>query len=573
MAKKIDLDTMKDNYIYLNSEDRKYLDAGLNDKILVQIIDTPTLIDTLVVTITDRTKKEQSFTKIDDIMVQIVKNLLNGTVVNNNTFIGFYHQNGQIMYAKIMGITDVNENSLANGLVYHDSKIAIYCEEDKALQINLSSINFEIVGVGGLEQQFIELTKKVFLTRIISPKLLKKLGIRHTKGVILYGPPGCGKTIIAKKIGELIGCKKQNVKVVNGPELLNKYVGESEKNIRECFEVAKNNPNELHLLIFDEFDAIATRRSGSENNNNDKVVAQLLTMMDGAEEISNIIVFALTNRIDIIDPAILRPGRFGVHLKIDLPDTTGRYQILVIHTSALLENKAFSSDVDLMKIAELTDSYTGAELENLVQMTVQDNMGNQIDFKNIVESAKKIDNIVITQKDFIRSIDKIIPMFKNNTKVVSDLLNKIKIKDFNESVSKEFINIVNRIKSRPFPSIICIGGLPKSGKTSLVCDIAINSSIDNIEYISAATIINMAERGKMEHLTEIFSRQIKSLIILDNVETIIEYVSEMIFNKNLLHVIKVLLSESKHHVIITTSYYKKLKQMTILDSVDYVVEL
>ena len=133
--------------------------------------------------------------------------------------------------------------------------------EKNKFEIKLISINFENIGVGGVQKEFIELVKSLFITRIIPEKLYKKLNIKHIKGAILYGAPGCGKTRLARQIGSLIGCK--NIRIINGPELLNKYVGESEKNVRECFESAKNKPNELHLLIFDEFDVIATKRTGS----------------------------------------------------------------------------------------------------------------------------------------------------------------------------------------------------------------------------------------------------------------------------------------------------------------------
>ena len=404
------------------------------------------------------------------------------------------------------------------------------------------------------------------MTRIIPEKIYKKLGIKHIKGAILYGPPGCGKTRIARQIGSLVGCK--NIRIINGPELLNKFVGESEKNIRECFDAAKKNPDEIHLLIFDEFDAIAGRRSNVDNGHTDKTVGQLLTMLDGVDEINNIIVFALTNRLDIIDPAILRPGRFGIHIKIGLPDQHGRYEILKIHSKQLIDNNLFKPDIDLMRIAEETDSFTGAELESLVQTTVQHVLGAQIDFNNIVESAKKIENLTIGSDDFMFSISKINPMFKNKNKLKSDFSAKIK-KPFSESDFALISSTINCIKSKSYPIVACIDGPSKSGKTSIVCDIATKINIDNVEYITASNLMQMTEKYKIEYLTEIFSKTTQSLIIFDNIETIIEFVSEMIFNRNILHIIKILLNETKHHVIITTSYYDRLEQMTILDSVQH----
>ena len=150
----------------------------------------------------------------------------------------------------------------------------------------------------------------------------------------------------------------------------------------------------------------------------------------------------------------MRPGRFGVHIKIDLPNMQGRYEILKIHSKDLAGNNLFIHDIDLMKIAELTDNYTGAELELLVQTTVQNILGSQIDFNNIVESAKKIDNIIIGMDDFVMFISKIVPMFKNKNKIKSELNIKIKkpLTESDISLEKSLISFINS-KNYPIYSI------------------------------------------------------------------------------------------------------------------------
>ena len=564
LAKQIYRPNLKDNCLYINSDDRIYLDVRLTDKLSVSIIPKPPTASSILISILDNTKLREIDT-ITDLVNTKIKSTLIQSVVNVNTYIGFLAPFR--LNINIISILNDTNQEINHGFVDESTKIIFVNMEKKSLKINLTSINFENIGVGGLEREFTDLIKSIFITRIIPTELYKKFGIKHAKGAILYGPPGTGKTLIARRIGALIGCK--NIKIINGPELLNKYVGESEKNIRECFETARRNPDELHLLIFDEFDSIAGKRSGSEfNQHSDKLVGQLLTELDGVEEMNNIIVFALTNRLDIIDPAILRPGRFGIHLNINLPDTKGRYEILKIHSKDLIQNNLLEPDFDFMRIAESTDCYTGAEIESLVQKTIHDSVGSKIDFNDIVNSAKKIETISIRTEDFMMAVQGITPMFKNNHRKKSELNDRIK-KSFTNSNIKLIGTIIEFIQKKTYPAVICIGGSPKSGKTSIACNIAIQTNIKNIEYVSASDMAKMNDNAKNNYLTDIFSNKDPSLIILDNIEMIVEFVSEHIFNRNILHVIKCLLNETKHHVLITTSYHEKLMNMTVLDSVCY----
>ena len=221
-----------------------------------------------------------------------------------------------------------------------------------------------------------------------------------------------------------------------------------------------------------------------------------------------------------------------------------------------------------MEIAKDTDGYTGAELESLVQKTVQYVLGTQINFNNIVESAKKIDNVVITPENFTECLQYITPVFKNANHIKTELGTKIK-KVLTNIDRTLILTIVEHIQSKMYPIVCCIEGMAKSGKTSIVCDIGMKIGLDHIEYISAGTLANMTIKAKIDHLAQVFNAVKPTLIILDNIEMIIEFVSETIFDRNILHYIKVLLNETKHHVIITTSYYYRLSKMTILDSVTH----
>jgi vesicle-fusing ATPase len=154
--------------------------------------------------------------------------------------------------------------------------------------------------------------------------------MKHVKGMLLYGPPGTGKTLIARQIAKALDCEKP--KIVNGPEIFDKYVGGAEKKIRELFADARADQDEnedesnLHVIIFDEIDAICRTRGSTSGGTgvHETVVNQLLSMMDGVDALNNVLIIGMTNRKDMIDPAILRPGRLEIHLEIGLPDERGR---------------------------------------------------------------------------------------------------------------------------------------------------------------------------------------------------------------------------------------------------------
>ena len=203
--------------------------------------------------------------------------------------------------------------------------------------------DFQRLGIGGLDGQFQEIFRRAFASRIYPPEVAKKMGIMHVKGILLYGPPGCGKTLIARKIGQVLNTREPQV--VNAGEILDKFVGESEANVRRLFEPAEKeyaeegDDSELHMIIFDEFDAICKQRGSTSGGTGtlDGVVNMILSKMDGVDELNNILVIGMTNRKDIIDSALLRPGRFEVQIEIGLPTQEGREQILEIHTAKMKE--------------------------------------------------------------------------------------------------------------------------------------------------------------------------------------------------------------------------------------------
>ncbi len=209
--------------------------------------------------------------------------------------------------------------------------------------------------VGGLDEVKRQLREVVEMP-LDNPESYKRLGVRPAKGVLLYGPPGTGKTLLAKAVATE---SKANFISIKGPEIMSKWLGESEKAVRQAFKKAKQVAPSVVFL--DEIDAIAPRRgSSSDTNVTERIVNQLLTSIDGLESLEGVTVIAATNRPDIVDPALLRPGRFDRLMLIPPPDQEGRLSILKVHTRNMP-----LLDVDLESIAARTDGYVGADLENL----------------------------------------------------------------------------------------------------------------------------------------------------------------------------------------------------------------
>ncbi|MCD6247638.1 MAG: CDC48 family AAA ATPase [Candidatus Diapherotrites archaeon] len=207
--------------------------------------------------------------------------------------------------------------------------------------------------IGGLEKVKKQLREAIEWP-LKRPELFKKAGIKPPKGILLYGPPGCGKTLLAKAVANE---SEANFIAVKGPEIISKWVGESERNVRKIFRRARQVAPSI--VFFDEFDAISQVRGSSLTDATERVINQLLTEIDGIEELEKVIVIAATNRPDLIDPALLRPGRIDLHIEIPMPDEKARYEIFKVHT----RNMPLAKDVSLKKLAELTEGFSGADIE------------------------------------------------------------------------------------------------------------------------------------------------------------------------------------------------------------------
>ena len=236
------------------------------------------------------------------------------------------------------------------------------------------------------------------------PELFKHLGIEPPKGILLHGPPGTGKTLLAKALANEIGAY---FIAINGPEIMSKYYGESEQRLREIFKEAEENAPAL--IFIDEIDSIAPRREEVTGEVEKRVVAQLLTLMDGLKERGRVIVIGATNRPEAVDPALRRPGRFDREIVIPPPDKRARREILAVHT----RNMPLAEDVDLDKIAEMTHGYTGADIAALVKEAALAALRRFISEEKIDLSqpipAEKLRQLKVTMKDFMEAMKHVQP--------------------------------------------------------------------------------------------------------------------------------------------------------------------
>jgi transitional endoplasmic reticulum ATPase len=209
--------------------------------------------------------------------------------------------------------------------------------------------------IGGMKSA-IEQLREAVETPLIYPDAFARLGLRRSTGILLYGPPGTGKTMLAKALANECGA---NFIPVNGPEIFSMWLGESEQTIRDVFQMARQvQPT---VILFDQIDAIAPKRRGeAANATTERVVNQLLAEMDGLRAASQVIVLAATNRRDLLDPALLRPGRLGLEIYVGLPDLEGRKEILTVLLSGVAEKQKLEQAIET--VAERTEGLSGADL-------------------------------------------------------------------------------------------------------------------------------------------------------------------------------------------------------------------
>lgn len=490
----------------------------------------------------------------------------------------------------------------ARGILTNQASIGFYKDARSPIKLKGSNkrpaanaiiapdFKFENMGIGGLDTEFSTIFRRAFASRIFPPGLIEKLGIMHVKGMLLYGPPGTGKTLIARQIGKMLNAREP--KVINGPEVLNKYVGQSEENIRKLFADAekeykeKGDESGLHIIIFDELDAVCKQRgsgAGGGTGVGDSVVNQLLSKLDGVDQLNNILLIGMTNRKDMIDDALLRPGRLEVQIEISLPDEHGRGQILKIHTSKMKENKVMADDVDLAELATLTKNFSGAELSGLVKSATSYAFSRHIKVGTMAGVSEDVANMKVNRQDFLNALEEVKPAFGADESELEKHL-AYGVIHYSKSITSIledgllYVNNVRKLERLKHMTVL-LHGPSASGKTALAAHIAMKSDFPFIKFITPTDMVGFRDEvAKKDYMHKIFTDAYKSplsLLIIDNIERIIEWnpVGPRLSNTILQALVTLLVTPPpKGHrllILATTSQRTVMEQLDVTESFDY----
>jgi len=365
------------------------------------------------------------------------------------------------------------------GIVMVTDETALSISDKPVEQARYPRVTYE--DIGGMKH-IIEKVRELVELPLRHPELFRRLGIEPPKGILLYGPPGVGKTLLAKAVANETEAYFTSI---NGPEIMSKFYGESEQRLREIFEDAKKHAPAI--IFIDEIDAIAPKRDEVIGEVERRVVAQLLTLMDGLESRGNIIVIAATNRPNAVDPALRRPGRFDREIEIPLPDKQGRLEILQIHT----RNMPLAKDVNLVRLAEMTHGYTGADLAALVREAAMNALRRylpKIDLNQERIPPEILDEMVVTFDDFMKAFKEIVP---SGLREIYVEVPEVRWTDIGglEDVKEELREIVEyplkfrdayEALSIEVPKGVLLFGPPGTGKTLLAKAVATESGANFI---------------------------------------------------------------------------------------------
>ncbi|XP_053366822.1 vesicle-fusing ATPase-like [Clarias gariepinus] len=364
-----------------------------------------------------------------------------------------------------------------------------------------SDCKFNQMGIGGLEKEFSEILHRVFVSRILPPDVVEQLDLKHIRGMLHFGPSGCGKTLIARKIKERLTTRKP--KIISGPEILNKFMGVSEANIRKLFADAEEEQktrgerSRLHLIIFDGIDAICRERGsfGSSLGRHRGPADQLLSKFDGVKQLKNVFVIGTTNRLNLIDKALLRPGRLKIQLEIDLPDKSGCVQILRIHTAKI---KRLARDVNIDELASITTNFIGPQLVGFVQASQS------------CTSSHILKAFGTSQEDYSRYMLNGVVIWSSGIKEIL-------------SLGELLVQQMKSIDRTPLITVL-LEGPPDSGKTALAINIAKKSQFPFVKVCSTDEMMGFPELDMCHAIKKIFDDAYKSqlsCVVVDDIKQLL----------------------------------------------------
>jgi len=416
----------------------------------------------------------------------------------------------------------VDTNPKQPVIISENTMITVSQKATEVIEEKIPEVNYE--DLGGLDEEIKKIREMVELP-LKHPEIFARLGIEPPSGVLLHGPPGSGKTLLAKAVANE---SEANFMLINGPEIMNKFYGESEKRIRDIFEEAeKNAPS---IIFIDEIDAIAPKREETRGEVERRVVAQLLTMMDGLKARRNVVVIGATNRPNAIDPALRRPGRFDREISINVPDKKGRLEILKIHS----RNMPLTKDVNITKLAECTHGFVGADLSALAKEAAMNVLRKILPDLKLNEkepiSEEVLQKLRVTAEDFKEALKIVRP---SAIREVSIEKPNVQWKDIGglQELKQELIEAVEwplkhtdafkRLGIRP-PRGILMYGPPGTGKTLLAKAVATESEANFIN-LKGPSLLNMwvgeSERG-IRQIFEKARQASPAIIFFDEIDAI-----------------------------------------------------
>jgi len=436
------------------------------------------------------------------------RNLMNDDMGDFNDFFGdIFNGMGFGGLGGLQQIRFIISNTSPNTpcIVTENTEVVLSNKAVDVSEENIPDVTYE--DIGGLTDEVKKIREMVEVP-LKHPEIFERLGVEPPKGVLLHGPPGTGKTLLAKAVANE---SEANFILLNGPEIMSKFYGESEKKIRDIFEEAeKNAPS---IIFIDEIDSIAPKREDVGGEVERRVVSQLLTMMDGLNSRGKVVVIAATNRVNAIDPALRRPGRFDRELELRAPDKKGRLQILKIHTRGM----PLTKDVDLEKIAGITHGFVGADISALAKeaaMVVLRRLLPKLELKEDEEIPEEVlKELRVRKKDFDDALKVVRPSAMREVLVETpnigweDVggLDKVK-QELKEAVEwpLKYPDAFNRLGIRA-PRGILIYGPPGTGKTLLAKAVAKESEANFIQ-VKGPSLLSMWVGKSEEGVRKIFTR-------------------------------------------------------------------
>lgn len=416
----------------------------------------------------------------------------------------------------------VSTNPKGSVIISDDTEVTVSSKAIEVFEEKVPDVTYE--DIGGLDEEIKKIREMVELP-LKHPEIFERLGVEPPGGVLLHGPPGSGKTLLAKAVANE---SDANFLLINGPEIVNKYYGETEKRLREIFEEAdKNAPS---IIFIDEIDAIAPKREETHGEVERRMVATLLVLLDGLQSRGKVIVIGATNRPNALDPALRRPGRFDRELTIGVPNRNGRLEVLKVHT----RNMPLDDSVNLDELADLTHGYVGADLLALCKEAALSVLRRLIPELKLEQKEKipreVLDQISVSNEDFKEALRLVRP---SGLREVLIEIPKVSWEDIGglEKQKQELIEAVEwplkhaeafkRVGIKP-PKGILMYGPPGTGKT-LMAKAAAKESDANFILVKGPELINMWIGESEKGIRKIFEKARQAaptIIFFDEIDAI-----------------------------------------------------